>query len=333
MPHANICLFTSIRPPVDAEATSYLRDCLDSWRMAGFDSVAVNGAAETEALRCLDLPIEFAVTATDGKPRIGTMLSAIRARGCRFAGIINSDCRIIGYPNVAANLQAGLDRTAVLAWRIDLGDDLKPTTMRGGFDAYFFDTEVMPRDDCGFSIGDPWWDYWFPLACEMSGARVETLAVPLLTHKAHPANWSEQSFIRGTYRFWAAFQSWHDASALPQSLLAQIPTALRLDRTPSAYRLQCLFGTIIPAWLHDSRPQTIAIMGPEAAEIERVLRFGGRAMLKASCEMELAEIRGSTSWRMTAPLRAAVTAARHFTSIFRARRKGQATDGCAPVLG
>jgi hypothetical protein len=333
MPHANICLFTSIRPPADAEATSYLRDCLDSWRTAGFDTVAVNGAAEVEALRCLDLPIEFSVAATDRKPRIGTMLSAIRARGCRFAGIINSDCRIIAYPDVAANLKAGLDRTAVLAWRIDLDDDLKPTTMRGGFDAYFFDTEVMPREDCGFSIGDPLWDYWFALACEMSGARVETLAVPLLTHKAHPANWSEQSFFRSIYRFWTAFQSWHGAGALPQSLLAQIPTALRLDRTPSAYELQCLFGTIIPAWIRDSRPQTIAIMRPEAAEIERVLRFGGQAMLRASCEMELAEIRNSTSWRMTAPLRAAVTSARYFTSIFKARRKDQATDGCAPVLG
>jgi hypothetical protein len=68
MPHPNICLFTSIRPPADAEATSYLRDCLDSWRTAGFDTVAVNGAAEVEALRCLDLPIEFSVAATDGKP-------------------------------------------------------------------------------------------------------------------------------------------------------------------------------------------------------------------------------------------------------------------------
>src|SRR5258708_15814417 len=112
MPHADICLFTSIRPPAGAEATSYLRDCLNSWRTAGFDAVAVNGPGETEALRCLDLPVEFAVTAADGKPRIGAILSAIRARGCRFAGIINSDCRIIGYPNVAAALQAGLGGAA-----------------------------------------------------------------------------------------------------------------------------------------------------------------------------------------------------------------------------
>jgi len=61
MPHPNICLFTSIRLPTDPEATSYLRDCLNSWRMAGFDAVAVNGPRETEALRCLDLPAEFAV--------------------------------------------------------------------------------------------------------------------------------------------------------------------------------------------------------------------------------------------------------------------------------
>jgi hypothetical protein len=286
MSYPPICLFTSIRPPADAEATSYLHECLHSWRVAGLDTVAVNGPAETKALRGLKLPIEFAVTATDGKPRIGAILSAIRARGCRFAGIINSDCRIIGYPNLAANLQAGLSRTALLAWRIDIAPDLKPTTMRGGFDAYFFDTEVMPRDDCGFSIGDPWWDYWFPLACEMSGARVETLAIPLLTHKAHPANWTRQSLIRSSYRFWAAFQSWHRASALPKSLLAEIPTRLRLDRTPSIEQLEGLFGIIIPAWLHDCRPQTIAIMGPEAAEVERVLRFGGQALLKASYEVE-----------------------------------------------
>src|SRR5229473_84005 len=100
-------LFTSIRPPGDDESTAYLRDCLESWRTAGFDAVAVNGPSEIAALRKLDLPVEFSVLASDGKPRIGAILSAIHEDGCRYAGIINADCRIAGYPGLAASLQGG----------------------------------------------------------------------------------------------------------------------------------------------------------------------------------------------------------------------------------
>jgi len=42
-------LFTSIRPPARADELSYLRNCIDSWRVAGFDAVAVNGPTEIEA--------------------------------------------------------------------------------------------------------------------------------------------------------------------------------------------------------------------------------------------------------------------------------------------
>src|SRR5258708_39271333 len=113
-------IFTSIRPPADAESITYLRECLNSWRAAGFEAVAVNGPMESEALRKLDLPIEFSVMAADGKPRIGAFLSAIRERSCRFAGIINSDCRIAGYPGLAVNLQNQLDGRAFLAGRLDV---------------------------------------------------------------------------------------------------------------------------------------------------------------------------------------------------------------------
>src|SRR5260370_1024738 len=155
-------LFTSIRPPADADDLTYLRQCLTSWRSAGFHPVAVNGPAEPEAFRRLALPIEFAPMPTDGKPRIGALLSAIRDSGARFAGIINSDCTIAGYSGLAAKMQAGLERSCILAWRVDVGPGIKPAATSHGFDAYFFDTRFIPEDDCGFSIGDPWWDYWFP---------------------------------------------------------------------------------------------------------------------------------------------------------------------------
>src|SRR5579871_525181 len=117
-----IQLFTSIRPPADAEGISYLRDCLTSWRAAGFEPVAVNGPVEAEALRQLGLPVEFAIRATDRKPRIGDFFAAIRQRSCRFAGIINSDCRMMGYPGLAARLREQLEGRAVLAWRLDVSD-------------------------------------------------------------------------------------------------------------------------------------------------------------------------------------------------------------------
>jgi hypothetical protein len=273
-------LFTSIRPPSDPEAVTYLRDCLNSWRTAGFEGVAVNGPLEAQALRKLDLPIELSVTAADGKPRIGAFLSAIRERACRFAGIINSDCRIVGYPGLAANLQKQLQGRALLAWRIDVGD-LKPAAVRYGFDAYFFDGAMMPADDAGFSIGDPWWDYWFPLACEMRGAQIETLGLPLLTHKVHPLNWKRRRWDDGAHRFWTVLKSWRPAGPARKSLFTEIPDAWWKRERLTAYQVGVLSLTV-PLWFHRERPQAIALMPSHMAEMEAMLRLGGQALLTSS---------------------------------------------------
>jgi hypothetical protein len=78
-------------------------------------------------------------------------------------------------------------------------------------------------------------------------------------------------------------------------------------------------------------------MGPQAAEVEAVLRVCWRAMQFAELadihKTELAAIRNSTSWRMTAPLRAAVAAARRFASTLMPRPNRLATDGRTPALG
>ena len=273
-------LFTSIRPPTDAEAIAYLRDCLNSWRAAGFETIAVNGPVEAAALRKLDLPIEFSVMATDGKPRIGAFLSAIRERACRFAGIINSDCQVVGYPGLVANLQTQLEGRALLAWRLDVGDR-KPSAVRYGFDAYFFDTEIMPADDAGFSIGDPWWDYWFPLACEMRGAQIETLAFPLLTHKVHPLNWKRRRWDDGAHRFWSALREWRPAAPAKGSVFKEIPDAWWKSERLTAFQVAVLSLTV-PLWFHKERSQTIAVMPPNMAEMETMLCLGGEALLESS---------------------------------------------------
>ncbi|HLK84699.1 MAG TPA: hypothetical protein VKT99_24840 [Xanthobacteraceae bacterium] len=327
-------LFTSIKPPADAGELAHLRDCLESWRAAGFDAVAVNGPKETERLRKFDLGIEFAPLPNDGKPRIGAIFSAIRRSGVRFAGIINSDCKIVRYPNLVANLGAALDRTLLLGWRIDLGPDHKPTTRRGGFDAFFFDANILPPDDGGFSIAEPWWDHWFPLACEMHGARIETLAAPLLTHRDHPEKWSEQDFVRAGRRFWSLLQCWHRRGDMPKSLREKIPAGLQFGSNTLSLEQLGRLTAAAPIWLFQCRPQAVAIMTPEADELETILRFGGhfiyhklydeaelayvRAEL-AHARAGLAQMRNSTSWRMTAPLRRTVIAAREIATRSRIR--------------
>jgi hypothetical protein len=249
-------LFTSIKPPSNDGELSYLRDCLSSWRAAGFDPVALSGPSEIKKLRGIDLPVEFATLPADGKPRIGAFLQAIRASGVRFAGIINSDCRIIGYPGgIASNLASRLDRRLVLAWRLDEGAD-RVTAMRYGYDAFFFDTTVLPEEDAGFHIGETWWDLWFPYACQKAGAQIETLEVPLLLHRVHPLNWNMAQWQANGRRFWKIIGNTKEA------------------RDTDIYKMAVGW----PANFRKRR-QTVTITTPD---VETVLRAGAAAMFQAT---------------------------------------------------
>jgi hypothetical protein len=295
-------LFTSIKPPADADELSYLRDCLRSWRMAGFDTIAVNGPSEIEALRKHDLPVQFSAAPTDGKPRIGAILSAIRETGARFAGIINSDCRIVPYPNFAHRLQKSLDGRAAIAWRLDVGEG-DPKAYPHGFDAFFFDTTVMPEDDCGFSIGETWWDLWFPLDCERRGVPIGVIEMPLLLHTDHPPNWSESQWLDNGKRLWLSLGRRGDPSGGELAKWSfDIPSRLRKQRHTVG-----ITPEIETALNFASRAMfdvTTRSAAPEAAELTRLRSE------KEQLQAELAAMRNTTSWRMTAPLRTAVGMAR-----------------------
>ena len=67
-------------------------------------------------------------------------------------------------------MQAGLSGRLAIAWRTDV-ENSNAQAMRLGFDACIFDTRFLPNNDCGFSIGDTWWDLWFPVACERTAQK------------------------------------------------------------------------------------------------------------------------------------------------------------------
>jgi hypothetical protein len=256
----------------------------------------------------------------DGKPRIGAILSAIRARGCEFAGIINSDCRIAGYPNVAANLAAGLKGHAAVAWRLDVGGR-RPRAQQFGFDGFFFDSAVIPDDDCGFSIGEPFWDTWFPIACEAAGARVEAIEIPLLTHKIHPFNWNDRDWLRGAHRFWPVFRSWHARGILPEALIGRIPAKWLTKPTLSFSQLRRV-SAVVPAWLREDRPQTVSICGSQAGETEAMLRLAGKTMLATTYGVEIEIAR-----RITLPLRASLNVVRGLRLSWFGARRSNSTQG------
>jgi hypothetical protein len=301
-------VFTSIKPPATADGLSYLRDCLKSWRVVGFDPIAVNGPSEIKILSGLDLPVEFAPLRADGKPRISAVLDAVRASGASFAGIINSDCKIVPFPDLASKFQTGLARTVLVAWRMDIGES-RPTAC-AGFDGYFFDTAVLPLDDAGYTIAGPWWDYWFPLACEVAGARIEMIPVPLLTHKVHPLNYSLQDEIAGCARFWSALKKWYaEGRAIPGWPFDDISNRYRTRDTLSLEQLGELSGVVRP-WIRKN-VVTFAFMPPEMAAIESMLRLSGEALIAdALLQSQLASVLNSVSWQLTAPLRSMANAFR-----------------------
>jgi hypothetical protein len=106
-----------------------------------------------------------------------------------------------------------------------------------------------------------------------------------LIHRAHTRNWSWQQWEKNGRRFW-------EIIGKPGS--------------PSKTDLHALNAAILLR-LH-GMPQTIPVIG--LPDIEDLLRLGGRAMLGAAeaeyLRAELAIMRNSTFWRLTAPLRAAV---------------------------
>jgi hypothetical protein len=159
----------------------------------------------------------------------------------------------------------------------------------------------------------------------MNGAKVETLSLPLLTHRSHPENWSDRNFIDAGRRVWDTLQNWHRRGDLPESLLARVPTQLRFGHTPSNEQLRYL-ASVPPFWFFDCRPQTIAVMAPEVAEIETMLRFGGRSLFNEVKFAQLEDIRNSfedirnsTFWRLTAPARRIVIAGRRIMANSRTR--------------
>jgi hypothetical protein len=262
MPLQEHIIYTSVPPKTHrlqngAEVGAlYQRQCIDSWRTAGFSIVSVNSASEANQVRALGLPIDVETVNTPGRPYIAEILELAAAQPTRLCGIVNADCKIIGPPKLSEILLRHVDGGVLLGERVDIDADTDmpmPGTC-GGFDAFFFEsTSVKNIDDRYYRIGDPWWDYWFPLEFAMLGLSVQRIGMPFLSHLYHSPAWNREAWIENGQYLRKTLESKIDNGQLPKELkdLLISEGALRQQR-PNRFALATYY------WLR-SRPESVTI--------------------------------------------------------------------------
>ena len=203
----HVTLYTSIPPLLIRQSEgedygdSYQAECIYSWRAAGFRIVSVNPDCEINTLLGRGYDIEFISNGSlRDRTKIEAFLSAIRASGEAVAGIINADCFLMNPGGAIGNILKAAEGSILLLERLDID----PTTMRAtgshylGFDAFFFDTRFVAKIDGGddWMIGEPVWDYWFPLVMHIAGASLKAAKTPIIVHLDHERRWLDANWRR-----------------------------------------------------------------------------------------------------------------------------------------
>ena len=93
-----------------------------------------------------------------------------------------------------------------------------------GFDAFFFDTRFIENiDDAGdWTIGEPVWDYWFPLVMHIAGASLKAPNAPIIVHLNHVQQWRGADLRASGTKLLRHLLSLHLEDRLPVELAQQI---------------------------------------------------------------------------------------------------------------
>ena len=283
----NFYLFTSISPQLSGAELEHQKYCIASWQSAGFKVTTVNGRSEVARIEALQLDVEILTAAQDEKPLVLDILSCIATKGCRYAGIINADCALLPYQKPSKRLIKYLDNTLVLAERVDVDDLLIPQPDScGGFDAFFFDTAVLPSDFCAtFRIGVPWWDYYLPIAVAAQGGRVVNLMTPFLMHKVHKRSWTGDERQRMGQEFWRFLKRCRASKPELFSAFGPEVEALVSEETLTVEQL-AIVGSACFRWLQTRQfGRSPAFLPARMESIEMLLR-SARLALRRNAEAQ-----------------------------------------------
>jgi len=183
----------------------YDRLCVRSWIACGFHIISINGPDEIPALAARHPEVEFVATERNAQPLFGRktpfindMLSALSRENAPVLGIVNSDIVFEPAPSWhrLESLIAG--KSVVTGQRYDTRNLTGGALHRylPGFDYFFFGhaaSAELAKDARPFSMGLPWWDYWFPLVLGLRGYDIHCLTRPAVLHLAHESQTEARS--------------------------------------------------------------------------------------------------------------------------------------------
>ena len=200
---SDVVIYTSLVPNLrrSAEGTEigeeYQRDCLKSWKRLGANIVSLNHATEISILRDIKFDVDF-LQVDAKRPRIADFINAARNSRKKIAAIVNADCLLVAPQAVINSALEASAQGMVLFERLNVHPEtICPTgTHCKGFDLFLFGTKPLfnMELDERFAIGNPWWDYYFPMAYEAAGGKLYTLPGPALIHLDHPVGFSQTTY-------------------------------------------------------------------------------------------------------------------------------------------
>ncbi|MGO9171795.1 MAG: hypothetical protein ACLP7P_07495 [Rhodomicrobium sp.] len=200
----NIVIYTSLTPKLSRSfcgsevGDSYQRACISSWRTLSENIVSLNSRPEIEKLADRSYGIEFYETET-APPLIGDFIKAAKKSGRPIAAIVNADCMLAATPGTLDAAVEAASSGIVLFERLNVSAELACPTGQSchGFDLFIFNTVQLAgiSIDDSLRIGNPWWDFWFPIAFHRAGGELISLNGPPLIHLEHPTRWSEKAWF------------------------------------------------------------------------------------------------------------------------------------------
>jgi hypothetical protein len=185
--------------------------------------------------------------------------------GERVAAIINADCLLIHYGDFVETMSRSARDSIVLFERLNLdAGTLRPTGAHCyGFDGFFFDTRFIADLDIAdtYLIGEPLWDYWFPLSLICAGARLKMPDSPSLIHVNHEIGWRWGSWGASVTALRTNLLSWQKLeSAFPKDFVSGV----RMKQT------KVEFQSFLFSWLRSTAERIK--LSPEGTEGELLYR-------------------------------------------------------------